>query len=91
MISVVAALALSAASVNGAFCHGKPAADAPANTHPINTEEAKLVRKSKNAILFEAGQPGYEFHVLHVYGTAYEVSLLFWRMLTRSPAFLLLF
>lgn len=73
--AVFAGCTLLAASAYGAYCHGKPAADAPANPNPINTDAPKFVRKNDHGAVYEAGRPGYEFHVIHLYGTAYEVRL----------------
>ncbi len=71
---VAALVASAAATAHAAYCGGAPDPNAKRNTYPINTQEPTLLSQGKNGKLFLAGQPGFEFHILHVYGTAYEMG-----------------
>ncbi len=57
-----------------AYCGGRPDPNAQQNKFPINTAAPVLLGEHDNGKLFLAGQPGFEFHVLHLYGTAYEMG-----------------
>lgn len=70
LLTIAAAAAVSRA----AYCHGKPSPDARNNTFPIWEAEPTFVRKAANASAYRAGAPGFEFWVLHLYGSAYEMG-----------------
>lgn len=72
-----AALILAAASLvalgGAAYCGGRPDPNAKMNQYPINTQAPTAINTTANGKAYLAGQPGFEFYILHVYGTAYEV------------------
>ena len=45
------------------------------NTNPIDVRAPRLVRTATNGQAFRAGADGFEFWLLHVYGTPYEQGL----------------
>lgn len=71
--SLLFAAAAAAAVADAAYCGGAPSPNAKMNEYPINTQAATLLNQTANGKAYLAGQPGYEFYLLHVYGTAYEV------------------
>ena len=72
----VATGALFAASLlvasDAAMCSGHPT-NGTKNNYAINAADAPtLMRSAANGQAYRAGQPGFEFWVLHLYGTPYE-------------------
>eukprot|EP01138_Halocafeteria_seosinensis_P009083 gb/GECG01009283.1/.p1 GENE.gb/GECG01009283.1/~~gb/GECG01009283.1/.p1 ORF type:complete len:411 (+),score=43.99 gb/GECG01009283.1/:1-1233(+) len=60
--------------VDAAFCHGAPKPGANPNNHPIHDATPTMERSVKNGKAFRAGPTDYEFWVVHVYGTPYEMG-----------------
>lgn len=61
-------------SVYGAYCGGSPNPNANPNLYEINTAVPQLINQVPNGAAYLYGQPGFEFHLLHIYGTAYEMG-----------------
>ena len=68
----VAALALHTA--HAAYCGGAPDPAAQPNLYPIATAPPTLLRTVTNGRAYTAGAPGFEFNVVHLYGSAYEMG-----------------
>lgn len=62
------------AIVDGAYCHGSPAAGERTNEFPIYDKPLRFVRSVKNAMLFEGGPLNASFPVVHVWGSPYEIG-----------------
>ncbi|KAA0153182.1 hypothetical protein FNF27_07763 [Cafeteria roenbergensis] len=78
MLRIAAALAICAAlasSAGAAYCHGKPNPNAQPNLYDINEDAPVPVRTHANGKAFRAGKPGFDFWVIHVWGTPYERGL----------------
>ena len=71
---------LTAALSSAAYCGGKPDPNAKPNTLPIFTGPAVLQRSVPNGHAYQAGAPGYEFDLVHVYGSAYEMGFALGRL-----------
>ena len=69
-----AAAALLSPASHAAYCGGAPDPNAKPNPFPISTDAPVLLRSVKNGHAFQAGAAGYEFNVVHVYGSAYEMG-----------------
>jgi isopenicillin-N N-acyltransferase-like protein len=69
-----AAVAACSSVASAAYCGGAPDPNAKPNVYPINTDAPTLIGKVPNGLAYAAGQPGFEFTLLHVYGTAYEMG-----------------
>eukprot|EP00698_Gefionella_okellyi_P020891 TRINITY_DN6653_c0_g1_i1.p1 TRINITY_DN6653_c0_g1~~TRINITY_DN6653_c0_g1_i1.p1 ORF type:complete len:440 (+),score=86.37 TRINITY_DN6653_c0_g1_i1:53-1321(+) len=68
-VRILACVALVVAAITLAWaCDGTP------NNLPINTEPLTLVRSGTQGKLYQAGQPGQQFYVLHMYGTPYQMG-----------------
>lgn len=52
----------------------QPKPGAKPNTHPIHEGNPTFERSVKNGKAFRAGPEGYEFWIVHVYGTPYEMG-----------------
>jgi hypothetical protein len=77
MRSVLLAIASALAvihSVNAAFCHGKPSPYAQPSNYSINTGAPRFINETNNAKLYMAGEPGFEFYVIHIWGSAYDLG-----------------
>jgi hypothetical protein len=74
LVLAAAALAAASSGARAAYCGGGPDPNAKSNMYPINDAEGTLVNSVPNGKAYLMGQPGFEFHVLHVYGTAYEMG-----------------
>jgi hypothetical protein len=61
-------------STLAAYCGGRPDPNAQPNAYPIERGEPRFSHSVKNGHAFEAGPPGAEFRVLHLYGSAYEMG-----------------
>ena len=72
------ALVISVASA--AYCGGRPDPNAKPNTLPISSAAPVPLRSVPNGHAFQAGAPGYEFDLVHVYGSAYEMGLALGRL-----------
>jgi exportin-7 len=73
---LLAATALGAAQA--AYCNGSPASGLRTNENPIFDgmgESMRFLRKTKNAVLFETGPENATFHVVHLYGSPYELGV----------------
>jgi isopenicillin-N N-acyltransferase-like protein len=66
--------ALSATAALAAYCGGAPDPNAKPNTLPISTAAPTLLRSVPNGHAYVAGAAGFEFNVVHVYGSAYEMG-----------------
>lgn len=80
--AIAAAIVLAPASA--AYCHGAPSPDAQPNLNPIDDSEPVLVKTVKNGKLYRAGPEGSQFHLVHVYGTAYERGYAHGELLTED-------
>lgn len=60
---------------SGAYCGGAPDPNAKPNPFPINTTAPTFVGSVANGHAYLAGTPGFQFHITHVYGTAYEMGM----------------
>jgi isopenicillin-N N-acyltransferase-like protein len=69
-----AVAALAAGTAYGAYCNGSPGPDAQPNNFPINTAAPQLLKTVNNGKSYVAGQPGFEFYVTHLYGSAYDMG-----------------
>jgi len=84
-------LALAGAA-RGAYCSGGPDPNAQPNTLPVYTAPPVLLRSVPNGKLFSAGAvapgAGFNFSVLHVYGSAYEQGFAHGALLTPEVKFM---
>jgi len=73
----------------GAFCHGGPKPDAPANEMPILDSPPVFDREIKNAKLYWADSGNNKISIVHVWGTPYEMGFAHGRILhDRVNAFI---
>jgi len=72
----LAALAALARPASSAYCGGGPDPNAQPNSLAPWTDAPTLVREVRNGKLFSGGDVanGYNFSVVHVYGSAYEMG-----------------
>lgn len=68
MLLRVACAAAGAAIALSAYCGGAPGKDAKPNLFPINVGQGQLMRSVPHGKAYMAGQPGFEFWVVHVWG-----------------------
>ena len=74
-LALRALLSLSLAPLlRAAYCNGGPDPAAQPNALPVNSAAPTLVRSVANGKLFSAGLPGFNFSLVHVYGSAYEMG-----------------
>lgn len=78
-LSAAAALLLAAAAplaARAAYCGGSPDPNAQPNALPVWSAAPTLLREVANGKLFAAGDVagGYNFSLVHVYGSAYEMG-----------------
>ena len=52
----------------------QPKPGASPNPNPVHVGDPTLERSTKNGKAFKAGPEGYEFWLLHVYGSPYEMG-----------------
>lgn len=57
-----------------AYCRGKPSPDAKVNTNPIHITDPTELRVVPNGRAYKGGQGEFSFHILHLYGSAYEMG-----------------
>eukprot|EP00026_Physarum_polycephalum_P008362 Phypoly_transcript_08444.p1 GENE.Phypoly_transcript_08444~~Phypoly_transcript_08444.p1 ORF type:complete len:437 (+),score=72.28 Phypoly_transcript_08444:68-1378(+) len=57
-----------------AYCHGKPNPDAQPNMNPIWTGTPTFLNSTENGKLFTVGEGNDTVHLLHVYGTPYQMG-----------------
>lgn len=74
VLGVAAVVNLQLQVVDAAYCHGSPNPNAQPNNYTVNTAQPVLLNTTQNGKLYAAGQPGFEFNVVHVYGTPYEMG-----------------
>lgn len=72
-LALAAAVAALTAPAQAAYCGGHPNPNAQPNLFPIFSAAPTETRTAPNGRAFRAGAPGYDFWVIHVFGTAYEV------------------
>lgn len=63
----------SSCCLNDGFCV-QPSPDAKQNLYPVNTAPPKPYAEVKNGKAFQAGEEGFEFWIIHLYGTPYEMG-----------------
>ena len=73
-LPLTTALFFGASLSHAAYCGGRPDPNAQPNTLPISTDAPILLRSVANGHAYVAGAPGFEFNVVHVYGSAYEMG-----------------
>ena len=66
--------ALAAGPAGAAYCGGSPDPNAQPNAYPVNRGTPALYAEGPNGRAYVAGQPGFEFWLLHVYGSAYDMG-----------------
>lgn len=81
------AAALAASPARAEYCSGGPDPNAQPNTLPIFTDAPALVKTVPNGKLFTAGAAGYNFSLIHVYGSAYEQGFAHGALLTDEVKF----
>jgi isopenicillin-N N-acyltransferase-like protein len=57
-----------------AYCGGHPDPNAQPNEYPIATSSPVFNRSVANGHAYTAGASGFEFNVVHLYGSAYEMG-----------------
>jgi len=62
---------IAAAAAHAAYCSGRPE-NGTHNNYPIDSRAPRLVRTATNGQAYKAGADGFEFWLLHLYGTPYE-------------------
>ena len=67
-------LAISLASVEAAYCHGKPGNNYT-NNEPIWSDQPRLLKKHQYGQLYEIGTGSTTMKLLHVYGNMYQMGL----------------
>mmetsp|Transcript_4390 Transcript_4390/g.14261 ORF Transcript_4390/g.14261 Transcript_4390/m.14261 type:complete len:506 (+) Transcript_4390:1-1518(+) len=72
-VAFLAFAALFGASY-AAYCHGSPSPDAKPNTLPIFSGKPQLARVSSHGKAYIAGNGEYQFWLLHLWGTPYEMG-----------------
>ena len=74
LVAAAAAVVAASSGAHAAYCGGSPDPNAKSNVYPINSDAPTLINTVPNGKAYQMGQPGFEFYVLHVYGTAYEMG-----------------
>lgn len=80
-------MALAAAgAASAAYCGGGPKPDATPNAYPIadGVGTMTLLKEVPNGKAYLAGPPGFEFHVLHFFGSAYEMGFAHGQLVTSE-------
>lgn len=78
LVPLVIAALLAASVSDAAYCNGRPKDGARYNELPFHTSPPRFLNSTKNGKLFIVGdgdgRNGSPVHVLHVYGTPYEMG-----------------
>lgn len=74
VLALLVALLALATIGRAAYCHGAPSPGAQPNLLPIETAEPVLVNSTANGKLYQVGSGEDLFHVLHMFGTPYEMG-----------------
>ena len=80
-------MALAAAgAASAAYCGGGPKPNATPNAYPIadGAGTMTLLKEVPNGKAYLAGPPGFEFHVLHFFGSAYEMGFAHGQLVTSE-------
>jgi exportin-7 len=81
---VTALASLQCHCVLSAFCHGKPDPRAKPNLNPVQSDPPKFLKSVKNGKLYSAGNGDDLIHIVHVWGSPYEMGYAHGELMTSQ-------